>query len=60
MIHAIAQANHQQRGFHVFVALPAVEIRQRKWQLNVLICRQNGDQVIELKDEADVIRTPPR
>ena len=44
---------------HLFAALGARQRQEQQRQLDVLIGRQHWQQVIELKDEADVAGAPP-
>src|SRR5438874_241147 len=55
---AIGQPDDAERRHHVLAALFLGERGQQQRQLDVLERRQHGNQVVELKDEADVARAP--
>ena len=54
----VGEVNQLQRGVDPSSALLAVKPRQQQRQLDVVLCAQDPDQVVELKNEADVRRPP--
>src|SRR5919205_408567 len=55
---AALQPDDPQGGADVLAALAAREVGQQERQLDVLEGGQDGDQVVELEDEADVVGPP--
>ena len=60
MAHPIRQTDDTQCRLHVVPALRLGELRQQEWKLHILESGQHGNQVVHLKDEADVARAPLR
>jgi len=60
MVHAVFQVDQSQRRPDMLPALPARQVGQHERQLDVLERRQDGDQVVELEDEADMRGAPGR
>ena len=57
-MHALAEPDDAERGFHVFLALGFREFGKQQRKLNVLKRRKHRDQVVHLKDKTDVARAP--
>src|SRR5579864_107116 len=60
VIHAVSQADHRECRLHVLAALRAGEFGQKQRKLDVLISRENGNEVIHLENESHVPRPPVR
>ena len=54
VMRAVAQADDLQRGLDVLATFASRQRSQRQRQLDVLERREDWDQVVKLKDEADV------
>ena len=57
---AIRQPDDLQRDARALLPLRLRELREQQRQLDVLLGRQHGQQVVELEDEPDVLRAPLR
>src|ERR1700726_3967059 len=60
VVHAFREADDAERGFDVLTALGLGELGEQQRQLNVLKRGEYGNEVVHLKDEADVARPPLR
>src|SRR5882762_7245596 len=60
VIHALGKADDAERGLHVLAALGLGEFCEKQGQLDVLKGGEHGDEVVHLKDEADMARAPLR
>jgi hypothetical protein len=58
MMLAVFEANHRQRGHNMLPALFSRKAGQQQRKLDVLEGAQNGDQIVQLKDESDVTGPP--
>jgi hypothetical protein len=58
VIHAVGKADDRKGGFYVGAALGLRELGEKKRELHVLEGGENRDEVIHLKDEADVAGAP--
>ncbi len=58
VIGSIQQAHRLQGDFGAFLPLGARHGQQEQWQLDVFVRGENGNQVVRLKDVADVGRAP--
>jgi len=58
VIHALGQADDAERGLHVLAALGLGEFCEQQGQLDILKGGEHGDEVVHLKDEADMARAP--
>ena len=57
---SIRQTDNIERRANLLLTLLRVERQQQQRQLDVAIGRQHREQIVELKDEADVARPPRR
>ena len=57
---ALGEADDFQRDARALSPLRLRQLRQQQRQLDVLLGRQHGQQVVELEDEPDVLRAPLR
>src|SRR5256885_16515289 len=60
MLRARLQSHEPEHLEHALLALLRRELREEERQLDVLIRREDRNQVVELEDEADVARAPGR
>ena len=60
MLRAVGEADDFQRNVHVLAPLRFRQPREQQRQLHVALGGQHGQEVIELEDEADVLRAPAR
>src|ERR1700674_2269341 len=60
MVHAVGEPDHAQCRLDMFTPLHLVQWGQQEGQFDVFKRRQHRDQVVELKDEPDMARTPSR
>jgi hypothetical protein len=58
MVLAPLQADDPQRRADALTPIPARQVGQQERQLDVLEGRQDGDEVVELEDEPDVVGAP--
>src|SRR5256886_8766617 len=54
MVHAVGKADQRERRLHVLPPLGLRKRGQEQRQLDVLECREHGEQVVELEHEPDV------
>jgi hypothetical protein len=59
MVGPVAQPHHFERRLDVLAAFAPRERRKRQRQFDVFVSGKYGNQIVELEDEADVLRTPP-
>src|SRR5712664_942335 len=60
VIHAVGEIDDTESGFHVFAPLRLRELGQQQRKLDVLKRREHGNQVVHLKNKADMARSPVR
>src|SRR5258707_10240883 len=60
VVHAIREADDAERGFDVLAAIGSRELGEEERQFDVLESGEHGNEVVHLKDETDVARTPLR
>ena len=54
----IGQTHERERGLHVALPFPARQLRQQQWQFGIALRCEHRQEVVELKDEADMISPP--
>src|SRR5262245_27096609 len=59
MLGSIREPDDLQSDGDTLPALGFRQLRQQQWKLHIALGRQDGQQVVELKNEADVLRSPP-
>ena len=55
---AVSEPHDGERGFHVLAARGSREPREKERELNILVRSENRDEVVHLKDEANVAGAP--
>src|SRR6266446_1080822 len=60
VVHAVGEADDAKGGFDVLAAIGSRELGEQKRELDVLESGEHGNEVVHLKDETDVARTPLR
>jgi hypothetical protein len=58
VVHAVPEADDRERELDLLAPPGPVQVREEKRELDVLVGRQDRNEVVELEDEADV-RAPP-
>ena len=60
MIHSVLQSHDGERGSNMFPPVFSGKTGQEERELHIFECREDGDQIVELKNESHVFCSPTR